>query len=168
MDIFRSFIPLSAMAQKLKINWVRYHRSQKKKPFIHKQICFSLRIEMDWNTVWKKAAYIIPIKSGETAVYISSLYRGKYRITCRYSQNIAGTAVAYLTPVIWGAFIPVLSRVGAIRATFTVMTVVAFFCMQVPVWSIRNGLPHCSVFGGLLLLFRRDSLTAYQQKDMRK
>ena len=51
---------------------------------------------MDWNTVWKKAAYIIPIKSGETAVYISSLYRGKYRITCRYSQNIAGTAGAGL------------------------------------------------------------------------
>lgn len=49
---------------------------------------------------------------------------------------IAGTAVAYLAPVIWGAFIPVLGRVGAIRATFTVMAVVAFFCMQVPVWSI--------------------------------
>ncbi len=81
---------------------------------------------------------IIPIKSGKTAVYISSLYRGKYRITCRYSQNIAGTAVAYLAPVIWGAFIPVWGRVGAIRATFTVMAVVAFFCMQVPVWSIRE------------------------------
>ena len=42
---------------------------------------------------------------------------------------IAGTAVAYLAPVIWGAFIPVWGRVGAIRATFTVMAVVAFFCM---------------------------------------
>ena len=51
---------------------------------------------------------------------------------------IAGTAVAYLAPVIWGAFIPVLGRVGAIRATFTVMAVIAFFCMQVPVWSIRE------------------------------
>ena len=51
---------------------------------------------------------------------------------------IAGTAVAYLAPVIWGALIPVLGRIGAIRATFTVMAVIAFFCMQIPVWSIRE------------------------------
>ena len=46
---------------------------------------------------------------------------------------IAGTAVAYLAPTIWGAFIPAFGRVGAIRVTFTLMAVVAFICMLVPV-----------------------------------
>ena len=32
---------------------------------------------------------------------------------------IAGTAVAYLAPTIWGVFIPTFGRVGAIRITFT-------------------------------------------------
>ena len=32
---------------------------------------------------------------------------------------IAGTAVAYLAPTIWGAFIPAFGRIGAIRITFT-------------------------------------------------
>lgn len=51
---------------------------------------------------------------------------------------IAGTAVAYLAPVIWGGLIPAFGRVGAIRATFAVMAVIAFICMQVPVWTIRE------------------------------
>lgn len=51
---------------------------------------------------------------------------------------IAGTAVAYLAPVIWGTLIPVFGRVGAIRVTFAVMAVLAFVCMQVPVWTIRE------------------------------
>ena len=33
---------------------------------------------------------------------------------------IAGTAVAYLAPTIWGAFIPAFGRIGAIRVTFTI------------------------------------------------
>lgn len=49
---------------------------------------------------------------------------------------IAGTAVAYLAPVIWGALVPAAGRVGAIRITFVVMAVVAFLCMQIPVWTI--------------------------------
>ncbi|MDE6218953.1 MAG: MFS transporter [Lachnospiraceae bacterium] len=51
---------------------------------------------------------------------------------------IAGTAVAYLAPVIWGTLIPVFGRVNAIRVTFAVMAVLAFVCMQIPVWSIRE------------------------------
>lgn len=51
---------------------------------------------------------------------------------------IAGTAVAYLAPVIWGGLIPAFGRVGAIRVTFAVMAVIAFVCMQVPVWAIRE------------------------------
>lgn len=51
---------------------------------------------------------------------------------------IAGTAVAYLAPIVWGIFVPALGRVTAIRATFTGMAAVAFICMQVPVISIRE------------------------------
>lgn len=51
---------------------------------------------------------------------------------------IAGTAVAYLAPVIWGTLIPAFGRVNAIRVTFAVMAVIAFVCMQVPVWTIRE------------------------------
>lgn len=51
---------------------------------------------------------------------------------------IAGTAVAYLAPVIWGSLIPVFGRVDAIRVTFAVMAVIAFLCMQIPVWSIKE------------------------------
>lgn len=51
---------------------------------------------------------------------------------------IAGTAVAYLAPVIWGLFIPAFGRVNAVRITFAIMAVVAFVCMQIPVWSIHE------------------------------
>jgi Na+/melibiose symporter-like transporter len=46
--------------------------------------------------------------------------------------------MAYLAPMIWGAFIPTFGRVGAIRVTFTGMAVIAFFCMLVPVVTIRE------------------------------
>ncbi len=51
---------------------------------------------------------------------------------------IAGTAVAYLAPVIWGLFIPAFGRVNAVRITFAIMAVIAFMCMQIPVWSIHE------------------------------
>lgn len=51
---------------------------------------------------------------------------------------IAGTAVAYLAPVIWGMLISGAGRVNAIRITFALMAVIAFFCMQVPAWTIRE------------------------------
>ena len=51
---------------------------------------------------------------------------------------IAGTAVAYLAPVIWGLFIPAFGRVNAVRITFAIMAVIAFLCMQIPVWSIHE------------------------------
>ena len=51
---------------------------------------------------------------------------------------IAGTAVAYLAPVILGTLIPVFGRVNAIRVTFAVMAALAFVCMQVPVWAINE------------------------------
>lgn len=49
---------------------------------------------------------------------------------------IAGTAVAYMAPTIWGAFVPAFGRVNAIRVTFTGVAVVAFICMLIPVMTI--------------------------------
>ncbi|MDO4522032.1 MAG: MFS transporter [Eubacteriales bacterium] len=51
---------------------------------------------------------------------------------------IAGTAMAYLAPTIWGAFIPSLGRVNAIRATFTAIAVVAWIFMLIPVLTIKE------------------------------
>lgn len=51
---------------------------------------------------------------------------------------IAGTAVAYLAPTIWGRFIPTFGRIGAIRVTFTIMAAVAFVCMLIPVFCIKE------------------------------
>lgn len=51
---------------------------------------------------------------------------------------IAGTAVAYLAPVIWGLFVPAFGRVNAVRITFVILAAIAFVCMQIPVWSINE------------------------------
>ena len=52
---------------------------------------------------------------------------------------IAGMAVAYLAPVIWGALQGAgLARVTAIRLTFTVLALIGMACMFVPVFTIRE------------------------------
>ncbi len=51
---------------------------------------------------------------------------------------IVGTAFAYVAPVIWGALEGSVGRVPAIRITFIGFAVIAFVCMQVPVWAIRE------------------------------
>jgi len=52
---------------------------------------------------------------------------------------IAGMAMAYLAPAIWGALQGMgLERVTAIRATFTGMSLIAMVCMFVPVFTIRE------------------------------
>ena len=51
---------------------------------------------------------------------------------------VAGTAIAYVAPVIWGAFVPMMGRITAIRVTFTIMAAVAFVCMLVPPLAIRE------------------------------
>ena len=51
---------------------------------------------------------------------------------------IAGMAVAYLAPVIWGMLEGPLGRVTAIRVTFTVMALIGMACMFVPVFTIRE------------------------------
>ena len=52
---------------------------------------------------------------------------------------IAGMAVAYVAPVIWGALQGMgLERVTAIRATFTGLSLIGMVCMFVPVFTIRE------------------------------
>ena len=52
---------------------------------------------------------------------------------------IAGMAVAYMAPVIWGMLEGVVGdRVLAIRVTFTVMSLIGCVCMFVPVFTIKE------------------------------
>ena len=51
---------------------------------------------------------------------------------------IAGMAMAYLAPVIWGMLENFFPRVTAIRVTFTVMSLIGLVCMFVPVFTIKE------------------------------
>lgn len=51
---------------------------------------------------------------------------------------IVGTALAYVAPVIWGFLEPEVGRVPAMRVTFAALAVIAFVCMQIPVFAIRE------------------------------
>lgn len=85
---------------------------------------------------------------------------------------IAGTAVAYLAPAIWGIFVPALGRVGAIRLTFTVMAAIAWLCMLVPVFYIRekeyvNTVPvQESAFHSLAATFRNREFRKFVGSDI--
>lgn len=85
---------------------------------------------------------------------------------------IAGTAVAYLAPMIWGAFIPTFGRVGAIRVTFTGMAIIAFCCMQVPTLAIRekeyvNTVPtQDGAFGSLVATFKNGEFRKFVASDI--
>lgn len=85
---------------------------------------------------------------------------------------IAGTAVAYLAPAIWEIFVPALGRVGAIRLTFTVMAAIAWLCMLVPVFCIRekeyvNTVPvQESAFHSLAATFRNGEFRKFVGSDI--
>ena len=85
---------------------------------------------------------------------------------------IAGTAVAYLAPAIWGIFVSALGRVGAIRLTFTVMAAIAWLCMLVPVFCIRekeyvNTVPvQESAFHSLAATFRNGEFRKFVGSDI--
>ena len=51
---------------------------------------------------------------------------------------ILGTAVAYVAPMIWGPLEGPLGRVNAMRVTFAGMATLAFICLLVPVFTIRE------------------------------
>lgn len=85
---------------------------------------------------------------------------------------IAGTAVAYLAPTIWGAFIPSFGRIGAIRLTFTLMAAAAWICMLIPVFCIRekeyvNTVPvQESAFRSLAATFRNGEFRKFVGSDI--
>lgn len=85
---------------------------------------------------------------------------------------IAGTAVAYLAPMIWGTLIPAFGRVNAIRVTFAVMAIIAFLCMQVPVWTINekeyvNTVPsQDTAFSSLISTFRNSEFRKFVGSDI--
>lgn len=49
-----------------------------------------------------------------------------------------GTAIGYQASAIWGIFEPAMGRVNAIRLTFVIFAVLAFICMLIPVFAIRE------------------------------
>lgn len=51
---------------------------------------------------------------------------------------IVGTAVAYAAPVIWGTMEGSIGRVPAQRVTFMLLALIAFICMLVPVFAIKE------------------------------
>ncbi len=51
---------------------------------------------------------------------------------------IAGMAMAYVAPVVWGMLENAMPRVTAIRVTFTGMALIGMVCMFVPVFTIRE------------------------------
>lgn len=51
---------------------------------------------------------------------------------------IAGMAVAYVAPVVWGMLEKSMPRVTAIRVTFTAMSLLGMVCMFVPVFTIKE------------------------------
>lgn len=85
---------------------------------------------------------------------------------------IAGTAVAYLAPAIWGSLVPSFGRVNAMRITFTVMAVIAFICMEVPVLAIREKEYVSTVptsdgaFGSLTATFRNQEFCKFVGSDI--
>ena len=51
---------------------------------------------------------------------------------------IAGMAVAYMAPTVWGFFTPMLGRMNAMRLTFGIMSLIGLVCLLVPVFTIRE------------------------------
>jgi Na+/melibiose symporter-like transporter len=85
---------------------------------------------------------------------------------------IVGTAFAYAAPVIWGFLEPTLGRVPAMRVTFSGLAVIAFVCMQVPVFAIRekdyvNSKPaEGTAFSSLVKTFRNKNFRIFVGSDI--
>lgn len=51
---------------------------------------------------------------------------------------IIGTAIAYMSPSIWGMFEGSMGRIPAMRLTFAILACIGFICMLVPVFTINE------------------------------
>ncbi len=85
---------------------------------------------------------------------------------------IVGTAFAYVAPVIWGAMEGSLGRVMAIRVTFLIFACIAFICMEVPVWCIKENEyvdshpSEGSAFSSLVKTFRNGDFRIFVASDI--
>jgi len=85
---------------------------------------------------------------------------------------IVGTAFAYAAPVIWGMMEGSLGRILAMRITFVLMAVIAFFCMLVPVFAIKekeyvNSQPaEGTAFSSLVKTFRNREFRIFVGSDI--
>lgn len=102
------------------------------------------------NAIWlvfMVAAYYMAITlycTPYTALYSEITHTDEERMFASTAISltfIAGTAVAYCGPAIWSALlvaVPTLSRVTAIRLTFSGFALIGFICMLVPVFTIKE------------------------------
>ena len=86
---------------------------------------------------------------------------------------IVGTAVGYAAPVIWQIFINAgLERILAMRITFSIMSLIAVFCMLVPAFTINekdycNCVPgQTSVFTSLIKTFKNKNFRVFVCQDI--
>ncbi len=85
---------------------------------------------------------------------------------------IAGTAVAYIAPVIWGLLEPSFERVSAMRITFAILCADAFLCLIVPVFTIHENdyvkITPCqgTAFSSLLKTFRNRDFRMFVCSDI--
>lgn len=85
---------------------------------------------------------------------------------------ILGTAIAYIAPMIWGALEGSLDRVTAMRVTFAGMATLAFICLLVPVYTIRekdyvDSKPsEVGVFKSLMETFKNRSFKVFVASDI--
>ncbi len=109
--------------------------------------CAPINGESPWNVAWVfifVMAYYLAITAYCTpfnALIPELGHNQKQRMTISTAISltfIVGTAFAYVAPVIWGSMEGAIGRVAAIRVTFLIFAVIAFICMQVPVWTIRE------------------------------
>ncbi len=109
--------------------------------------CAPVNRKSGWNVLWMFVfvmAYYLAITAYCTpfnALIPELGHNQKQRMTISTSISltfIVGTAFAYVAPVIWGSFEGALGRVAAIRLTFLIFAVIAFICMEVPVWAIKE------------------------------
>src|SRR5574344_2110593 len=99
------------------------------------------------NAVWLFvliAAYYMAITlycTPYTALYSEITHTEEERMLASTAISltfIAGTAVAYCAPTIWGLLTPLLGRVWAIRAALSLLAVIATICMFIPVIFIKE------------------------------
>ena len=85
---------------------------------------------------------------------------------------IMGAAIAYVAPMIWGALEGSLDRVTAMRVTFAGMATLAFICLLVPEYTIKEkdyvtSTPsQISVFKSLIKTFANRSFRVFVASDI--